>query len=62
MLAVTLAAMVIKLTQFWRDGNWSLIVTGASILVLTIWLMGEAFVLVRLFWVSRREAGRLEGG
>ncbi len=62
MLVVTLAAMIIKLIEFWRAGNWPLIVTGASILVLTLWLMGEAFILVRLFWISRREAGRIEGG
>jgi carbon starvation protein len=60
MLVVTLAAMLIKLIEFWRAANWPLIVTGASILVLTLWLMGEALVLVRLFWISRREAGRIE--
>ncbi len=57
MLTVTLAAMLIKLGEFWRAGSWPLIITGASILVLTLWLMAEAAVLVRLFWKSRREAG-----
>ncbi|MDP8236268.1 MAG: carbon starvation protein A [Candidatus Erginobacter occultus] len=62
MLAVALAAMVIKLIEFWAAGNWPLIVTGAGILVLTLWLMGEALVLVRIFWLARREAGRVKGG
>lgn len=60
MLAVSLAAMVIKLLEFLEAGNWPLIVTGSIILALTIWLMVEAFVIVRLFWTSRREAAKVE--
>lgn len=60
MLAVSLAAMVLKLVEFWEAGNWPLIVTGAVILLLTLWLMVEAFLIVRLFWTSRREAARAE--
>lgn len=57
MLAVTLAAMLIKLGEFWRAGSWPLIITGLSILVLAVWLVVEAAIIIRLFWVSRRAAG-----
>ncbi len=57
MLVVTITAMVIKLGEFWRAGSWPLIITGIVILVLAVWLMVEAFILVRLFWTSRRQAG-----
>lgn len=60
MLIVSLVAMVIKLIEFWQAGNWPLIVTGFIILVLTLWLIGEAAVLVRIFWLARREACRKE--
>lgn len=55
MLVVTLTAMVIKLLEFWQQRNWPLIIIGTAILILTVWLLAEAFILVRLFWSARRE-------
>ncbi|OFW22463.1 MAG: carbon storage regulator [Acidobacteria bacterium RIFCSPLOWO2_02_FULL_59_13] len=42
MLATTLAAMGIKLVDFWQERNWTLLVTGAVIFSLAIWLGVEA--------------------
>jgi len=56
MLAVTLTAMILKLMEFREAGNWPLIITGLSILVLAVWLLIEAFVIFRLFYRARREA------
>ncbi|MCX6349065.1 MAG: hypothetical protein NTV79_06150 [Candidatus Aureabacteria bacterium] len=58
MLAVTLSAMVLKLKEFWEKKNWPLILTGACLLLLALWLLGEAFVLYRLFRSSRRPSAK----
>ena len=49
MLASTLSAMVTNLAEFWRAGEWILLLTGASIFVLAVWLTGEAWLAVRRF-------------
>ena len=49
MLVSTLSAMVTNLAEFWRAGEWILLLTGASIFVLAVWLAGEAWVAVRSF-------------
>ena len=60
MLAVTLTAMVLKLMEFWGEKNWPLIITGVSILLLSVWLLIEAFIIFRLFRQARREAALKE--
>ena len=54
MLASTLSAMVTNLAEFWRAGEWILLLTGASIFILAVWLTGEAWLAVRR--VRRRGA------
>ena len=49
MLASTLSAMVTNLAEFWRAGEWILLLTGGSIFVLAVWLTGEAWLAVRRF-------------
>ena len=46
-LVSTLSAMSVNLTEFWRDGEWTLFVTGLVILALALWLTVEAAVAVR---------------
>ena len=58
MLTVTLTAMVMKLIDFWEKGSIPLMITGVAILILTIWLLIEAFILFRLFRSARKEAAR----
>ena len=48
-LVSTLSAMSINLAGFWADGQWTLLVTGTAILVLAVWLAGEAWIAVRRF-------------
>ncbi len=48
-LVSTLSAMSINLAEFWADGQWTLLVTGTAILVLAVWLAGEAWIAVRRF-------------
>ncbi len=48
-LVSTLSAMSINLTEFWADAQWTLLVTGTAILVLAVWLAGEAWIAVRRF-------------
>ena len=45
MLFITLYAMIIKMVQFYKDGNVSLFVIGLVILIMTFWLIIEAFLL-----------------
>lgn len=54
MLAVSLLAMGLKLKEFWEKRNWPLIVTGACLLLLSLWLLVEAAILYRLFRSSRK--------
>ena len=49
MLVSTLSAMVTNLVDFWRAGEWILLLTGGSIFVLAVWLTGEAWLAVRRF-------------
>ena len=42
MLATTLAAMGLKLVDFWHDRNWTLLTTGAILFSLAVWLGVEA--------------------
>ena len=49
MLVSTLSAMVTNLAEFWRAGEWILLLTGGSIFVLAVWLTGEAWFAVRRF-------------
>ena len=49
MLVSTLSAMVTNLAEFWRAGEWILLLTGGSIFVLAVWLTGEAWLAVRRF-------------
>jgi len=58
MLAVTLTAMIFKLIEFWEHKDIPLIITGAAIFILSLWLLVEAFVLFRLFRSARKEAAR----
>ncbi|MFQ5741828.1 MAG: carbon starvation protein A [Acidobacteriota bacterium] len=62
MLVTTVAAMLIKIRDFWNVGTYLLFLLGGGILVLTIWLAVEA--LLRL--LKRRQTssvgGALEGG
>ena len=48
-LVSTLSAMSVNLTEFWRDGEWTLFVTGLVILALALWLTVEAAVAVRQY-------------
>ncbi|MEA1929001.1 MAG: carbon starvation protein A [Candidatus Auribacterota bacterium] len=56
MLVVTLTAMVLKLLDFWEKGSIPLMITGVAILILTIWLLIEAFIIFRRFRSARKEA------
>ncbi len=47
MLSMTLIAMVIKEIEFWRKGEWSLVVVGGSVLFMALWLCLEAILTVR---------------
>jgi carbon starvation protein len=47
MFASTVSAMVIKIVQFYRDGHYLLLALGILILVLALWLVGEAVVRVK---------------
>ena len=48
-LVSTLSAMSINLAGFWADAQWTLLATGTAILVLAVWLTGEAWIAVRRF-------------
>ena len=48
-LVSTLSAMSINLAEFWADAQWTLLATGTAILVLAVWLAGEAWIAVRRF-------------
>ena len=48
-LVSTLSAMSINLAEFWTDAQWTLLLTGTAILVLAVWLTGEAWIAVRRF-------------
>ena len=48
-LVSTLSAMSINLAEFWADAQWTLLATGTAILVLAVWLTGEAWIAVRRF-------------
>lgn len=56
MLAITLTAMVLKLIDFWEKKSLPLMITGVAILILSIWLLIEAFILFRIFRSARKEA------
>ncbi len=56
MLISTLSAMSINLVEFWTNAQWALLATGTAILVLAVWLTGEAWIAVRRF----RRHGALE--
>ena len=49
MLVSTLSAMSINLAEFWRTRQWVLAATGGAVLVLAVWLTGEAWLAVRRF-------------
>ena len=49
MLVSTLSAMAVNLAEFWRAREWTLLLTGSAILVLAVWLTGEAWLAVRRF-------------
>ena len=49
MLVSTLSAMSINLAEFWRTRQWVLVATGGAVLVLAVWLTGEAWLAVRRF-------------
>ncbi len=48
-LVSTLSAMSINLAEFWTNAQWTLLATGTAILVLAVWLSGEAWIAVRRF-------------
>jgi carbon starvation protein len=52
LLATTLIAMVQKIMDFSSAGQWLLVALGSILVVITLWLVGEAWVSVRK---SRRE-------
>jgi len=49
MLVSTLAAMLSKLRDFWKAGDWVLFATGGLLLVLAVWLAVEAALAVRRY-------------
>ena len=49
MLVSTLTAMASNLLQFWREDQWSLVLTGGVIFVLAVWLTLEAWIAVRRY-------------
>jgi carbon starvation protein len=52
LLATTLVAMVQNIMDFSSAGQWLLVALGSILVVITLWLVGEAWVSVRK---SRRE-------
>lgn len=53
MLVFSLSALAAKLPDFYRKGSITMFVTGLILLGLTVWLLAEVFVLVRLFRFGR---------
>ena len=49
LLVSTLSAMSINLAEFWRARQWVLLATGGAVVVLAVWLTGEAWLAVRRF-------------
>ena len=49
MLVSTLSAMVINLLEFWSNREWTLLITGAIIFTLAVWLTVEAWIAVQRF-------------
>ncbi len=50
MFLTTITAMILKIRDFHRDGHLLLLIIGCGILILTLWLAGEAaFRLARLY-------------
>ncbi|MEE8184135.1 MAG: carbon starvation CstA family protein, partial [Acidobacteriota bacterium] len=56
MLVTTVTAMFIKVKDFFRSGHTLLLVLGVAILILTLWLTGEA--VHRLLRLRRERSGR----
>jgi carbon starvation protein len=54
MLVSTVSAMVIKIREFYRDGHYLLLVLGLIILVLALWLAGEAVFRMKRVRADRR--------
>jgi carbon starvation protein len=44
MLVVTISALILGMLSFWAQGNWLLFGFSGLILLLALWLVGEAFV------------------
>jgi len=61
MLMFSVSAMVLKLRDFAAQDSPALLVTGLLLLGLTVWLLIEVAILVRLFRFGRR-GGRLRDG
>ncbi len=53
MLVFSLSALAAKLPDFYREGSITMFVTGLILLGMTVWLLAEVFVLVRLFRFGR---------
>ena len=49
MLVSTLSAMGSNLVGYWRDGQWTLFVTGGALFILAAWLTLEAWLAVRRY-------------
>ena len=57
MLVVTISALVLGMQSFWAQGNWLLLGFSSVILLLAVWLVGEAL----LAWQRGGAAVRVEG-
>ncbi len=48
MVVSTVSAMILKIGQFYREGHYTLLALGSAILVMAVWLIGEAAARMRL--------------
>jgi carbon starvation protein len=57
MLFMTITAMVLKIADFWSAAepdkrSWPLLIVGSLILVMALWLLVEALISIKAFYVS----------
>ena len=57
MMVMTISAMLFKLRDFYAQRSWPLIVVGAAILGMAVWLCVEAVIAYRGWSRHRPETG-----
>jgi len=47
MMVVTLWAMIWNMINFWKAGDWLLVVVASVLFILALWLVGEAYLAIK---------------